>query len=238
MKSILLSIFIIFTFSFAQTQDGPEDFKIIGQLLFELEQRDWFAKDIYPLMPPPPESREYFIKLRDDLTPQLADSLFIRKKESYDQFLKRIAERKVDSSAIYMATENSLSRSKCLWCGKLPDTLQNDPVYSRFKQLARQLKKGKNNDLVIPFEEMNYKGKYQLKSVDEFPGREEMYEGNLDFLSGGELSFSRFYQKEDLGVIYLSTSYCKMDCAAGYMVLFERSNGEWKIFDILLQWIT
>ena len=233
-----LTFFLFLTLSFAQAQGESEDFKIIGQLLFELEQKKWFPEDIYPVMPPPPGSRESFIKLRDDLTPGQADSLFTIIEIRYKQYIERIADREVDSSFVYMATEKYLSGSKCIWCGIKPDTLLNEFAYSRYEQLAKQLIKGGKKDLKIPFGSMNYKVKYQLKSVDEFPPREEMYEGNLAFLSGGELSFTRFYREDDLGVICFTTSFCKIDCAAGYMVLFERKNGEWKIYDILLQWIT
>ncbi len=236
MKTNFLTLFLILSFSIAHGQQ--EDFKIVTQLLVELEQRNLLPADIFPHMPPPLESRKYFIELRDDLTREEADSLFTKIQIRYEQYLKRIEERKVDSSVIYMATENHLSGSKCISCGIKPYILLNDPTYSRYKQLAKQLIKGKKNDLRIPFETMNYKGKYQLKSVDEFPPREEMYEDSLPFLSGGELNFSRFYQKEDLGVIYFSTSYCRRDCAAGYMVLFELKKGQWKIFDILHQWIS
>jgi hypothetical protein len=238
MKTKLLTLFLFSIFTFVQAQDEPEDFKIISQLLLELEQRDWFPDDIYPIMPPPPESRKSFIKLREDLTPEQADSLFTRIDSRYEQYMKAISERQIDSSFIYLATDNYLSGEKCKWCGIKPDTLLQDSEYSRYKQLAKRLIKGKMKNLEIPFDALNYAGKYRLKSVDEFPSREEMYRGTLNFLSGGELNFSRFYKKEDLGLIYFSMSYCKMDCTAGYMVLYERKNGEWRIFDILLQWIT
>lgn len=237
MKLYFLIFFLIHTLSFAQAQSDYDDFEIVSQLLVELEQRDWFPEDIYPKLPPPPESREYFIELRDDLTPEQADSLFSRIEVEYEQHLKKIGERTVDSSVIYMATKNYLSGSKCKECGIKPDTLLIDPAYSRYKYLIKQLAKGKTKDLNIPFEVLNYKGKYKLKSVDEFPSRQEMYNGTLAFLSGGEINFSRFYQREDLGLIYFSTSVCQTDCAAGYIVLYEQKNSEWKIFDILLQWI-
>lgn len=238
MKLKLLTLFLISIFSMAHAQDEPEDFKVISQLLFELEQQNWLPRDIYPIMPPPPESRAYFIELRDDLTPEQADSLFTIIESKYEQHQMAISERQVDSTFIYMATDNYLSSEKCKWCGIKPDTLLKDPNYSRYKQLAKRLIKGKMNKLKIPFDGLSYKGKYRLKSEDEFPSREEMYNGRLKFLSGGELDFSRFYQKEDLGLIYFSISSCEMDCAAGYMVLYERKNGDWKIFDILMQWIT
>ncbi len=238
MKSILFFLLLICSVSYSTAQEQPEDFKIISQLLFELEQRNWFPDDIYPLMPPPPESREYFIELRDDLTAKQADSLFTKIESQYEQYLKTIAEREIDSSFIYMATDNSLTTGKCKWCGIRPDTLLNVPKYARYKQLAKKWKNGKMKDLEIPFDELNYKGKYRLRSIDEFPPREEMYNGTLNFLSGGELDFSRFYHKDDLGLISFSMSYCIRDCAASYLVLYEQKNGEWKIFDIILQWIT
>lgn len=238
MKSKLLTFFFLSIFSMAYAQDEPEDFKIISQLLFELEQRNWLARDIYPFLPPPPESRAYFIELRDDLPPQQADSLFTVIQLRYKQHQMAISERQVDSTFIFMATGNYLLNEKCKGCGINPDTLNRDPNYSRYKQLEKSLKKGKMNKLKIPFDGMSYKGKYRLKSLDEFPPKEEMYEGKLNILSGGELDFSRFYQKEDLGLIYFSISSCQLDCSAGYLVLYERKNGEWRIFDILLQWIT
>lgn len=238
MKSKLLTLFFLSIFSMAYAQDEPEDFNIISQILFELEQRNWLPRDIYPMMPPPPESRAYFIELRDGLTPDQADSLYTIIEIRYKQQQMAISERQVDSIFIYMATGNYLSSEKCKWCGIKPDTLLKDPNYSRYNQLAKRLKKGKINDLKIPFDRLSYKGKYRLKSTDEFPPIEEMYNGKLNFLSGGELDFSRFYQKEDLGLIYFSISYCKMDCSAGYMVLYERKNGEWRVFDIIKQWIT
>ena len=238
MKSKLFTLFFLSIFSMAYAQDEPEDFKIISQLLFELEQRNWLPRDIYPILPPPPVSRAYFIELRDDLTPELADSLFTIIEERYNQNQLAISERQVDSTFIFMATGNYLLNEKCKGCGIKPDTLNKDPNYSRYKQLVKSLKKGKMNKLKIPFDEFSYKGKYQLKSVDEFPPAREMYDGKLNFLSGGELDFSRFYQKEDLWLIYFSISSCQLDCSAGYIVLYERKNGEWELFDILMQWAT
>ncbi len=238
MKSTLLFLLVIFSTSFSTAQEQFEDFKVISQLLFELEERNWFPDDIYPLMPPPPESREYFIELRVDLTAEQSDSLFTRIENKYEQHLKTIAEREIDSSFVYMATDNFLTVGKCKWCGIRPDTLLLNPKYARYKQLAKKWKNGKMKNLEVPFNELTYKGKYRLRSIDEFPPREEMYNGTLNFVSGGELDFSRFYQKDDLGLISFSMSYCIRDCAAGYLVLYERKNGEWKIFDIILQWIT
>jgi hypothetical protein len=234
-KSIFLTFFLTLSFSFVQAQH--EDFQIISQVLEELENRDWLLEDIFPRMPPPPESREYFIELRDDLTQDQADSLFTRIENRYAQYLREVAERQVDSTVIYLATDNNLSGSKCIWCGIKPDSLLNDPSYSRYQKLAKQLIKGKKKDLRIPFDSLFYYGKYNLKSVDEFPPRNELYKGNLNFLSGGEIYFSRFYQDENLGTIYFSINTCKSDCGSGYMVLYERKEGKWQIFDILLQWI-
>lgn len=238
MKSMLLLLFLFVTSFFVKAQGETEDFKIISHLLYELEQKKWFPKDIYPRLPPPPASRETFIDSRNDLTPKEADSLYTKKKNDFNQHLKLISERKVDSSFIFIATENYLYGLKCRACGINPDTLLNNPEYSKYKQLVKQSVKRNRANLPIPFEKMKYYGRYQLKSLDEFPPEDEMYNGSLNFLSGGKISLSRFYQKDDLGLIYFSISSCEMDCSSGHLVLFERKNGKWEIFDILLQWIT
>lgn len=43
MKLIFFTLFIFFSCQHVQAQDEPEDFKIINQLLFELEQNGRFS---------------------------------------------------------------------------------------------------------------------------------------------------------------------------------------------------
>jgi len=50
---------------------------------FEVEKKELLPRDI-PLIPPSPESREKLIKLRDDLSPEDADSLFSRIERSFE----------------------------------------------------------------------------------------------------------------------------------------------------------
>ncbi len=238
MKSRILTIFLILIFSYSQSQKVIEDPNIISQVLYELEKRNWFPEDVYPLMPPPPKSRNYFIELRDDLTPDHADSLFTRIERRYEKNRKEIEKRRIDSSYIYLVTDNYLFGSQCKWCGIKPDTLLKYESYSRYKKLIKKLIKGKLGDLTISLNELYYLGKYKLKSYDEFPSRKSIYNGQLNFLCGGEISFSRFYKNKELGLIYFSMSNCEMDCGAGYLILFERRNNGWHIFDILMQWIS
>lgn len=237
MKFFSAVLILLLTFS-CKTTTEPEDFKIIATVLYELEQREWLAKDIYPIMPPPPESREYFIETQDDLTPQEASVRFDTVEIRYHKYLTRISQRKVDSTRVFMATSNYLAGGPCKGCRISPDSLKSKSNYKRYEKVLSNFQTTELAELEIPFEQIEYLGKYHLKSIDDFPPREDMYNGTLSFLSGGELDFTRFYQQDNLGLIYFSISHCEMDCGAGYLVLLERKNGEWKIFDIILQWIS
>lgn len=237
MKFFSAVLILLLAFS-CKTTTEPEDFKIIATVLYELEQREWLAKDIYPIMPPPPESREHFIEIRDDLTPEEASVLFDTIEIRYQQHLTRISQRDVDSTRVFMATSNYLAGGSCKGCRISPDSLKSQPNYKRYENALSDFQTTELAELEIPFGQIEYLGKYHLKSIDDFPPREDMYNGTLNFLSGGELDFTRFYQQDNLGLIYFSTTHCVMDCASGYLVLLERKNGEWKIFDIMLQWIS
>ncbi|MCZ6901043.1 MAG: hypothetical protein O7F74_12475 [Bacteroidetes bacterium] len=82
MRPIFLFVLTL-SFGFQAKAQLVDDFEVINVLLAEFEKKELLPRDIYPLIPPPPESREKFIKLRDDLTPEDADSLFSRIERSY-----------------------------------------------------------------------------------------------------------------------------------------------------------
>ncbi len=211
-----------------------EDFEIAQIILTEMENKDLLAIDIYPRIPPPPESREYFANLRTELSKQESDSLFSRFESRYEEHLLNIKNRRIDSSQIIVATINYLI-SSCSTCGIRPDSLLEKEKYNRYKKLVKQLKQGRKKPIPIPFESLVQKGKYVLKSINDFPPDRTFYDGNLNFLCAGDIFFSRFYHKGNVGLMYYDYSYCKMGCGAGYLVLLEHKNDEWQIMDILLQ---
>jgi len=220
----------------ANAQKLQEDFKIVTKVLAELENRNWFPADIYPILPPPPESKEWYRNLKkDDLTTQQADSLFDFFERKYNEYLERRSNRKIDSTYTYLFTDNYLSGAKCKWCSNIS---HKSVDYSRYGKLAKRLNKGRLKDLEIPFKKLNYEGKYKLKQNNEFSNINEIYEGNLNYLSGGEISFSRFYHENNLGVIYFGMATCPTDCSSTYLVLLEKQKGDWIIIDMLLQSIT
>jgi len=83
MRPIFLFVLTL-SFGFQAKAQLVDDFEVINVLLAEFEKKELLPRDIYPLISPPPESREKFIKLRDDLTPEDADSLFSRIERSYE----------------------------------------------------------------------------------------------------------------------------------------------------------
>ena len=214
---------------------APIDFEVIKSILIQLDSENHLAKDLYPLIPPPPKSKTMFSELRDNPSKEAADSIYDKIKNNYEKQTREIANRKVDSSQIFIATNNFLI-SACPGC-EIKGNKVLRKKYVKYLSLVKQLQRGTQKGIRIPFEELEPANKYRLKSMESFPARDELYSQKLDFLFAGEMYFSRFYYNQNIGVIYISYAYCYRDCGSGELVLLEKSNNEWRIIDTILQYI-
>ncbi|MCS4436559.1 hypothetical protein [Aquiflexum gelatinilyticum] len=237
LRSLLFVFFFAASFIFLSCgEKKPKDLEAISDMLLELENLNYFPEDIYFRLPPPfyfddSISTHKFdsINLNELLTNELMDS--------YNKQLREIENRKVDSTFIFLMSEDYLFNS-CDICSIRPDSLLQNLAYLKFLPLVDRLVKGNLEPLLIDYYSFPQKGKYKLKSNSKFPDRTQLYNNQLDFLCGGEISISRFYHEKDIGVIYFDTTICPSDCGVGYLVLMEYRTNKWKIFDILIQHIS
>lgn len=234
----LLFIFFIATFFifFSCAEEKSNELEAISDMLLELENLNYFPEDIYFRQPPP----FYF---DDSISTHKFDSKNPNEQwtseltDKYNEHLREFENRKVDSTFIFLISEDSLFNS-CDICSIRPDSLLQNLTYLKFLPLVDRLVKGDLEPLPIDYNSFPQKGKYKLKSNFKYLDRTQLYNNQLDFLCGGEIAVSRFYQKKDIGVIYFSMNTCLRDCGVGYLVLMEYRTNKWKIFDILIQHIS
>lgn len=213
-----------------------EDYEAISDLLFELEKHSIFPQDIYLRYPPPPN-------LSEDSGAQMSESnegidfeRFKKWKNRFDSQQEEIRNRSIDSTYTFLIADDSLFRS-CIDCIIQPDSLFSINDYKRYQTVLDRLVAGDLEPIKLEISKIKVKGKYKLKSFDGFQDRKQLYENRLDFLCGGEIGLSRFYSDNNLGIFYITTTSCPVDCGAGYLVLMEYNEGKWKIFDLVLQYI-
>lgn len=231
----LMIILFIFLNLSSCLEKKPKDLEVISDILVELEKRDWF-RDIYLRVPPPPD------RLRDVSSFEKHSINFEDQRlkdwtDQYNQQLKEIENRKVDSTYMFLISEDILFNS-CSDCSLRTDSLLQNKIYSRYQPLVDRLVNGDLDPILIDYESIPQKGKYKLRSSSEFSNPNQLYGNKLNFLCGGEIRISRFYQEKNLGVLYFFMETCPSNCSAGYLILLEQKSNNWEVFDILTQIIS
>jgi hypothetical protein len=215
--------------------DSSKDLEVISSLLVELEKRDWF-RDIFIRVPPPPDCLGDSSSIEKDNI-NVEDQRLKDWSENYNQQLKEIENRKVDSTYMFLISEDILFNS-CSDCSLRTDSLLQNKIYSRYQPLVDRLVNGDLDPILIDYESIPQKGKYKLRSSSEFSNPNQLYGNKLNFLCGGEIRISRFYQEKNLGVLYFFMETCPSNCSAGYLILLEQKSNNWEVFDILTQIIS
>lgn len=234
-----LFVFFIATFFifFSCAEEKSNELEAISDMLLELENRNYFPQDIYLRQPPPPFYFEDSISIEKIDSTNQNELLVNKLTNKFDDHLIEIQNRKVDSTFIFLISEDSLFNS-CEICSIRPDSLLQNLTYLKFLPLVDRLNEGDLEPLVIDYNSFPQKGKYKLRSNSEYKDRTQLYNNQLDFLCGGEIAISRFYHEKDIGVIYFKTTTCPSDCGVGYLVLMKYRSNKWEIFDILMQYIS